>query len=353
MNRIQNERRPLTVLSALIVVGIALLSIPWFLTPPAYLDVAVRDIAFDTDLTTRRLTLTDDRTGRAMLLPIRKVGNAFIARVGRINSGDSTYTARLDGYQPGSTRVQAPALQTVRVPVDLKPTFGRLEISTFNAMRAAEPVEAIVKDRTRPITSNPQRVVTVDLPPGRHRFSAQAPGYCPSEREFEVRAGKITKAALPLSPDLKDDEVARFVLGWRNEPRDLDTHFWKTGATRFPGPLTVFFEHKTGVLPNGKTFATLDVDELYPGHYETLTVRDAAEGEFRYFIHAYQGSGTIGEAGATVQVYTRGCQVRTFNPPPDCAFRIWNVTNLRYENGRVQLTERQACEPEGTTPLRK
>lgn len=353
MTSTQNERKPLTLLSAMIVAGIALLTIPWFLTPPAYLDLALRDSAFDADLTKGRLTLTDDHTGRAMVIPIRRMGNGFIAHVGRINSGNSAYTARLEGYQPGNARVQAAALQSVRVPVDLKPTFGRLEISTFNAMRAAEPVDAIVKDHTRTITPNPQRVVTVDLPPGRHRFSAQAPGYCPSEREFDVRAGKITKAALPLSPDLKDDEVARFVLGWRYEPQDLDTHFWKTDAPRFPSPMTVYFENKNGVLPNGETFARLDVDERYPGHYETLTVRDTAEGEFRYFIHVYQGSGTIADAAATVQVYTRGCQVRTFNPPQDCAFRIWNVTNLRYGAGGVQFTERQSCEPEGSVPLRK
>lgn len=353
MTPTRNERKPLTLLSAMIVTGIALLSIPWFLTPPAYLDLALRDSAFDADLTTRRLTLTDDRTGRSMLVPIRRIGDAFVARVGRINSGNSAYTARLEGYQPGTARVQAAALQSVRVPVELKPAFGRLEISTFNAMRAAEPVDAIVKDRARAITPNPQRVVSVDLAPGRHRFSAQAPGYCPSEREFEVRAGKITKAALPLSPDLKDDEVARFVLGWRNDPRDLDTHFWKSDTPGFPSPMTVYFQNKNGVLPNGETFARLDVDEVYPGRYETLTVRDTADGDFRYFVHVYQGSGTIADAGAMVQVYTRGCQVRTFNPPPDCAFRIWNVTNLHYGAGRVELTERQTCEPEGTIRLLK
>ncbi len=351
MTSMPNERKPLTLLSTMIAAGLGLLSVPWFLTPPAYLDLALRDSVFDSDLSSRSVTVTDDGTGRAMSVPVRRIGNQFIARIGRINSGNGSYTARLEGYHPRGARVEAAALQTVRVPVDLKPTFGRLEIATFNAIRAAEPVDAIVKDRTRSLSPSPRRVVTVDLPPGRHRFSAQAPGYCPSEREFEVRAGRITRAALPLSPDLKDDEVARFVLGWRNDPRDLDTHFWTLNAARFPAADTVYFRNKTGVLRDGRTFARLDVDEVYPGRYETLTVRDDADGDFRYFIHVYQGIGTIADAGATVQVYTRGCQVRTFNPPPDCAFPIWNVTNLRYEAGRVQLTERQTCEPAGTGPV--
>jgi hypothetical protein len=337
----------------MIVTGVGLLSVPWFLTPPAYLDLALRDTAFGADLSTKGVVVTDDVTGKSRTAAIQRIGSAFVARLGRINSGSGAYTARITGYNPGRTRIEAAALQTLRVPIDLTPTFGRLEISTFNAMRAADPVNATVRDGARVVNDQPQRVVTIDLPPGKHRFAAQAPGFCNADREFDVRAGKLTKAALPLSPDLTDDEIARFVLGWRNEPRDLDTHFWKSDAPQFPNALTVYFQNKTGVLRNGSTFARLDVDELYPGGYETLTVRDAAVGDYRYFIHAYQGSGTIGDAGATVQVYTRGCHVQTFTPPPNCAFRIWNVANVHYDGSHVEVQERQVCEPEGTTAIHK
>ncbi len=348
-----SERRALILLSSMFVAGIGLLAIPWFLTPPAYLELALRDVAFGSDLSAQNVVLTNDTSGKTSTAAIRRVGNAFVAHIGRINSGPGSYTARITGYKPGVAHVEAAPLQSVRLPIDLTPAFGRLEISTFNAMRSVDPVAATVKDGSRALTEEPQRVVTVDLPPGRHRLSAQAPGFCAFEREFDVRAAKLTKAALPLSPDLTDEEIARFVLGWRNEPRDLDTHFWKSDAPDFPSPLTVYFRNKNGLLPNGETFARLDVDEVYPGRYETLTVRSAAAGQFRYFVHAYQGSGTIADAGATVQVYTRGCQVRTFTPPANCTFRIWNVANLRYDGNQVELLERQVCEPEGTTAIRK
>jgi hypothetical protein len=353
MSAIRSDRRALALLSAMIVAGIGTLVIPWFLTPPAYLDLALRDAAFDSDLSTQNVVVTDDNTGRTRTASIRKIGGAFVARLGRINSGPSRYTARVTGYQPATARFQAAALQRVAIPIGLAPTFGRLEISTFNAMRAADPVAASVRDDTHPLTQEPQRVVTVDLPAGKHRFSAKAPGFCESQREFDVSAGKVTKASLPLSPDLTDDELARFVLGWRNEPRDLDTHFWKSDMTGFPTPTTVYFQNKTGVLPNGSTFAHLDVDELFPGAYETLTIRKAAIGDYRYFIHVYQGAGTIADANATVQLYTRGCHVQTFTPPANCAFRIWNVANLHYDGNHMDLIERQVCEPEGTTIVRK
>jgi hypothetical protein len=353
MNSIRSDRRALALLSAMIAAGIGTLAIPWFLTPPAYLDLTLRDAAFDSDLSTQNVIVTDDNTGRTRAANIEKIASAFVARIGRINSGASRYTVRITGYQPGTARFRAAALQTVRVPIDLTPNFGRLEVSTFNAMHAADAVAATLRDDTHALTQEPQRVVTVDLPPGKHQLSAQAAGFCESQHEFDVRAGKITKASFPLSPSLTDDEIARFVLGWRNEPRDLDTHFWKSDTPGFPSATTVYFQNKTGTLPDGSTFAHLDVDELYPGAYETLTVRNTAVGDYRYFVHVYQGVGTIADAGATVQVYTRGCHVQTFTPPPNCAFRIWNVANLHYDGSRLELIERQVCEPEGTVAVRK
>lgn len=353
MNSNRSERRALGLLSAMIVTGIGLLTIPWFLTPPAYLDLALRDIAFGADLSTQNVIVTDDETGKTMSARVQNVNGNYVAHIGRINSGSGAYTARITGYKPRTTRVQTAALQSVRVPVELTPTFGRLELSTFNALRAAEPVAATVRDGARALSTEPQRVLTLDLPPGRHKLAAQAPGFCPAEREFDVRAGKLTKAAFPLSPDLTEEEIARFVLGWKNEPRDLDTHFWKSDAPGFPNAETVYFHNKNGILRTGENFARLDVDEIYPGRYETLTVRDTAEGEYRYFIHVYSGSGTIADAGASVQMYTRGCQVRTFNPPANCSFRIWNVANLKYDGNRVDVIERQMCQPEGTLRVDK
>jgi hypothetical protein len=353
MSSTTSERRPLSLLSAMLLLGLGVLAIPWFLTPPAYLDLVLRDAAFGSDLSTQRVTVTDGSTGKTVSAAIQKIGGQFVTRLGRINSGAGIYSAQVTGYKPSTVHVQAPPLQRVGVPVDLAPTFGRVEISTWNATRDDEPVDALVKEGTRAISAQAQRVVVVDLPAGFHRFSAEAAGFCGSDREFEVREGKVTKAAIPLSPALTGDEIARFILGWRNEPRDLDTHFWKSDARQFPGPTTVYFGNKTGLLPNGETFARLDVDQLYPGRYETLTVRAAATGAFHYFIHAYQGAGVIGDAGASVQVYTRGCQVRTFTPPRNCQFRIWRVVTFEYQGDHVSLTDTQQCEPEGTTTVRK
>lgn len=353
MTSLVSDRRAVVLVSMLIVIGMGLLAIPWFLTPPAYLDLTLRDPVFDSDLSRQLVTVTDEATGKTMTTAIHRIGGAFVAGIGRINSGRSAYRAQVRGYKTGTVRIDAAALQNVRAPVDLQPTFGRLEITPVNATRRDEAVAATVKEGTRVITPAPQRTVIVDLPPGKHRMSADATGYCPSERELVVREGKITKVVLPLSPDLKDDEIARFVLGWRNEPRDLDSHFRKDDAVGFPHRAHLYWRQKTGSFANGDVFARLDVDELYPGRYETVTVRANTVGAYKYFVHLFSGIGTIKDADAMVQVYTRGCRMRTFTPPPQCTHTIWNVTSLRHQSGDVDLTELGNCETAYGPPVVK
>ena len=342
MSASANDRKAMVLLAALIVIGAAFLSIPFFLTPPAFLDLALRDAVFTSDLTRRQATITDDHTGKAFTTVVEKIGGAFVARVGRINSGSGSYTARIAGYKPRSARVQAAALQRVRVPLDLTPEFGRLELTIADATQKDQPVAATVKEGGRTVTPEPQRVVTLDLPPGKHRIGADAPGFCSSERDYDVHEAKVTKASFPLSPDLTADEVARFVLGWHNDPEDLDTHFGKNDVT-FPGQGTVYWDHRTGVLPNGDTFARLDVDQRHPGAYETLTVLNTTQGSYRYFVHTYAGTGMIADADASIQIYTRGCRVRTLTPPGNCAFRDWNVATFELTGDQLRIEDVQQC----------
>lgn len=351
MSTARKEGRARAVLALAIVLGLALASVPFFLTPPAYLDLVLRDNVLGSNLAGQRVVVTDDATGKRITAAVQKIGGAFLARVGRINSGKSAYTARLDGYKPAVAHVQAAALEKLRLPVDLKPIFGRLDIATVDATKLDEPVAATVREGNRALSQAPERVVSVTLPPGRHDFSAQATGFCPTTREFDVREGVVSKVTFPLSPDLKDDELARFVLYWPNEPRDLDSHFRRVGTSGFPNPAHVFFRHKTGSTPSGDVFAHLDVDQLYPGRYETVTVRSAAAGDFEYFVHLYAGFGTLGGSGAAVQVYTRGCDVKTYSVPRDCAQRIWAVTTLHNSSGRLSFTDQQRCEQGDASPL--
>ena len=351
MSTVRKEGRARAVLVLAILLGLGLATIPLFMTPPAYLDLVLRDPVLGSDLGGQHIVVTDDATGKRMTAAVQKISGAFLARIGRINSGNTSYTARLEGYKPATARVEAAALENVRVSIDLKPLFGRLVITAVDATKLDDAVAVMAREGNKPLSQSPQRVLSVTVPPGRHHFSAEAPGFCPTTRDFEVREGTVTKLVLPLSPDLKNDEIARFVLNWPNEPRDLDSHFRRVGTSGFPNPAHVFFRHQSGFTESGEVFARLDIDQLFPGRYETVTVRSAAVGEYEYFVHLYAGLGTMGGSGATVQVYTRSCEVRTYAVPSDCTQRIWAVTTLRNANGRLELADQQRCEPGDSSPL--
>ena len=175
-----------SLLLLMILLGIGLLVIPLSLTPPAFLEIALHDAVFHSDLAKQSVRVTDEAAGTTQIVTSQNVDGDFIVRVGRIKSGLRSYTVNVAGYQAATAPVNSPPMQTVRVPVALTPTFGRLELSMANATLPDELVPATVKEGNTVVAAEPQRVVTLSLPPGKHLLSAQASGFCGIEREFDV-----------------------------------------------------------------------------------------------------------------------------------------------------------------------
>jgi hypothetical protein len=344
MTQRRKDGKARTVLVLLVLLGIGLLVIPFLLTPPAALELALRDKVFSTDLQNRTARVTNDASGETLAATVQSTDGAFVARINRINSGSGSFTVALDGYEPVTVSVEAPPLQTVRAAVDLVPNFGRLELTVVNATRTAEPVAAKLKGGSTSIPPQPTGSYIIDLPPGEHRMSAEAAGFCSGNRDFEVAQGKVTKTTFPLSPDLRGNEVARLVLDWGDNPRDLDANFLKAGTPGYPDPNHVFFNHQNGRTASGDLFAVLDVDQRNSRGFETVTVYDEADGDFEYYVHLYAGSGTLGSSGAQVETFIRGCQRRHYRVPTDCAEDIWMVTNLRIHQGNVEFIDQNRCE---------
>lgn len=330
------------LLALMIAFGFGLLTIPFFfLTPPAFLELALRDTVFPSDLTGKLVRVTDEASGKTLVATIQESGGGFLAPVGRIDSGEGrSFTVAVEGYQSAPVTVRALPLHTVRAAVDLVPTFGRLEVSVVNATQTGELVPAVLKREGVAVASQPQSAIALDLPAGKHHFSAEASGFCPEERELQVEERKLKKVKLLLSPALTGDEIARFVLGWGENPRDLDAHFRKLGTS---GAAHVYYSNMEGKDGKG-VFARLDVDHRNSEGYETVTVYGKAEGEYEYFVVRYAGEGTLGASDAQVTVFTRGCQQRRFSVPPDCEQDIWAVTHLRVAQGRIEFLDEQACE---------
>jgi hypothetical protein len=333
-----------SVLVLLILLGLGLLGIPFFLTPPAFLEIVPRDTVFATGLAGKVIRVTEDATGNSLSTTVEKADGGLLARVGRITSGSGTFTIEVEGYRPATAAVEAPPLRTVRAAVDLVPSFGRLEVSVVRATEIGQPVAATLKEGGAVLTAKPRSVIVLDLPLGQHRLAAEAAGFCPGEREVQIVARQVTRLTLPLSPDLTGNEVARFILDWGENPRDLDAHFRKVGTSGFPNPAHVFFRYKEGYDESNQPFASLDVDQRHSEGFETVTVYDQARGEYEYYVHRYAGSGLLGNSGATVEAFTHGCQKRRYTVPAPCDQDVWAVTHISIQPGRVDFADQQRCE---------
>jgi hypothetical protein len=341
----RNDGKACALLVLLILLGLGLLGIPFFLTPPSFLEIVPRDPVFAADLAGKPLRVTEEASGNSLSTTVEKTAGGFLARVGRITSGAGSFSIEIPGYRPTTARVEAQPLHSVRVAVDLVPGFGRLEVSVVRATESDRPVAATLKAGGSTVNAQPKSVIVVELPPGKHRLMAEAAGYCSGERDVQVMARQVTRLTLPLSPDLTGNEIARFILGWGKEPRDLDAHFRKAGTFGYPNPAHVFFHNKEGHDGDDRLFASLDVDQRHSEGFETVTVYDPARGDYDYYVHRYAGSGTLGSSGATVEAFTRGCRVRRYTVPPPCAQEIWAVTRISVQPGRVDFHDQQRCEP--------
>jgi len=330
----------------MVLLGGGLLAIPFAMTPPAALEIAPRDPIFGSDLVGRTLRVTDVASGASLTATIEKGATGYVARLGRIDSGPAAFRVEIPGYDRGTATVNAAPLQVARAAVDMMPAFGRLEVSVVDATRTGRAVAATLKEGRSALATQPQSVVNVDLPGGSHQVTAEAAGFCAAERKVEVAPRKVTRLTIPLSPHLAGNEIARLVLDWGENPRDLDAHFRRVGTGGGSTPEHVFFHQLEG-RANGKLTARLDVDYRRSEGYETVTVFEPAQGEFEYWVHRYAGDGTLGTSGAHVTAFTRSCEQRSYTVPAGCAKDIWAVTNLRVAGGTITFVDEQACE-EGT-----
>lgn len=339
MARRPQDGKPRLVLALLALIGLGLLSIVFFLTPPASLEVTLRDEVFGTDLAGRTARLLDKASGAELALPVRKLGEQFVAGVARMRSGPVDLELALDGFRPAAVALTLEPLAVARTVVALVPTSGRLEVATVDARDAgaAVPARVIVGRAALP------RPAVGLFAPGRHKVRATAEGFCPAERTALVRERQTTRLTLPLSPVLGPEEKARVILNWGEEPRDLDAHLSLTETQAKSLLPYVFFAHREGKLASGEVFAQLDVDHQNSEGYETITVYDRAPGTYQYFVHRFAGSGTLGGSEAEVEVVTRGCERRRFAVPAGCTNRWWYVADLAVEPAGVTVTERGEC----------
>ncbi|GIQ87442.1 hypothetical protein KIPB_009482 [Kipferlia bialata] len=150
-------------------------------------------------------------------------------------------------------------------------------------------------------------VLEIDAP---YTFTVQAEGYTPESFEVvvdhNIQSG--TSADAFLSPKLPVGSY-RFVLTWKDRPRDLDLYVKDANGC------TTYFGHKQ--CTSG---ARLDVDKRQGWGPETITIdATTTSPSYTVWVKQYSSDSHLSLSGAKVDLYSSVGHVDTMSVPADCA----------------------------------
>lgn len=344
--KLRASNRALYLLLVLLGLGaIALNSSAFLIRPPAGLEIYPVDRVFKLDLAGRGAVIR--RVGadgkKALAITASPGGNRLT--VGRIPSGANAFVLEVEGYEPVRLDLEAEPLRTTRRSVYLKPTFGRVLLSAYDARTSGDGLPAIRISLGREVRGGSAAVAFPEVPPGEHGVEVEAPGYCEETAQVTVRPGKTTSLQVPLSPEIASPETMRIMLDWDAHPRDLDAHVMLSDSSTAVDRKHLYYGSKEGRTRGADPglYAQLDVDWLNSEGVETITVYDRAAGVYQYFVDHFAGAGSLGHSNAEVTLITEGCKRNVYRVPPNCDQKWWYVADIRISDGESHIVERGEC----------
>lgn len=162
----------------------------------------------------------------------------------------------------------------------------------------------------------------VELPLGNYTINTIKEGYIRSTINIVVQKSLTAEQNGAISPILTGDDY-RVVLGWGQNPRDLDAHV--VGPLSNGNDYHVYYLNKNQ-KDGDATVCNLDVDDITSYGAETITLKTSEDAPYYYYVHLYSGMGMLGTSEAQVKVYQGDNLCALFNVPTDAGYgRYWNV----------------------------
>lgn len=330
------------------IIGLAMLAIPFFLEPPGRLAVRLADDVFNTDLTGKKARLKIISAGLEIVSPIQKDDKGYVALFERIKNGPDAFEVTVENFNsdPVTADIEIPPLHYANLQVSLIPTFGRLKIVAINA-KNKQPLghyNANIAALGQHETGGAQGVILSELPPGKYVIELKASGYCSKEKKVTAVAAETREVPIPISPEVTGNELARVMLDWGPDPKDLDSHLLlpknsslKSRHVYYPP------SNKIAKLKNGQTAAELDIDHTRSEGTETTTIYRYVKGTYKFAVRLYAGEGSIGASEAIVELITNGCEKQQFHAPVGCQNKWWYVFDMKYDGTSLQLITKNNC----------
>lgn len=173
----------------------------------------------------------------------------------------------------------------------------------------------------------------LEAKPDLYDVTISAEGFQQETFEVLVEAGEqYSGEKFTITPSLTEG-MARIVLEWNAEPRDLDSYL--SGTTRDGARVFVYYAEKRS-YSGSQLLAELDVDDMSGYGPETTTLY-SLDGIFKFSVKDYRGTGTMSQYGATVKVYLpgeRSPEVISLAPGSGVQ-NVWDVFEL--DHGRLKV----------------
>ncbi len=193
-------------------------------------------------------------------------------------------------------------------------------------------------------TTNAQGVATFSgRPAGTVNISTVASNFVVTSQPAVLSCTTPNNVSVSLSPASGSGALTsgsfRVITTWGENPSDLDSHLTGPGGTT--GRWHVYYGN-----PSDGDMCGLDVDDVTSYGPETMTcpradVSALRPGVYRYSVHHFRGSGTIGSASANVRLELANGQYYNYTPPTGSyagSADVWTVFELTVNtNGTVSV----------------
>ena len=169
--------------------------------------------------------------------------------------------------------------------------------------------------------------------------------FCPYHGSFIIPNDYSSSSFIynfSMSPIPEPGEI-RMVLNWGENPSDLDSHL-KTPQINGQGYHIMYSNRGSS---ESIPFVTLDVDDTNGYGPETITIKQAYDGTYLYYIYKYSSNGTFSESGASIQIFNSpDCDGERIQVPIEGSGRYWYVCDINGEDGTINVINRvQNSEP--------
>jgi hypothetical protein len=221
---------------------------------------------------------------------------------------------------------------------------ANVNVQVYNAFTGAVLSGATVSIGGHTATTNSSGVASfTSLTQGAASLSVTDTGFVSATQGATLVCTSTNVIAVALSPasgqtgGLSAGQF-RVILTWGLNPNDLDSHM--TGPNADGSRWHVNFANDT----DGGICA-LDVDDTTSYGPETITCPESSlvslrNGIYRYSVHQYAGSGTIGTSGAAVRLEFANGTVYNYTPPAGAWIGdddVWTVFELTVNNGTISV----------------